>query len=43
MSIVKAYGQFEERKGYIFRHRAYLQWGTSAESLGAFLLPFQIL
>ena len=37
-SVKVAYGQFEERKGYIFRPMAYLQWGTSEESLGAFLL-----
>ena len=38
MSNVKAYGQFEERNGYTFRPKAYLQWGSSKESLGAFLL-----
>lgn len=38
MGSVKAYGQFEERNGYMYRNSAYLQWGTSEESLGAFLL-----
>ena len=38
MSNVKVYGQFVGFKGYMFRPKAYLQWGTSSESLGAFLL-----
>lgn len=38
MGSVKAYGQFEERNGYTYRTSAYLQWGTSEKSLGAFLL-----
>lgn len=38
MGSVRAYGQFEERNGYTYRHRAFLQWGTSEKSLGAFLL-----
>lgn len=38
MRSVKAYGQFEERNGNTYRSRAYLQWGTSEKSLGAFLL-----
>ncbi|WP_419961137.1 hypothetical protein [Psychrobacillus sp. BM2] len=38
MGSVKAYGQFEKRNGYTYRTRAYLQWGTSVKSLGAFLL-----
>lgn len=37
LNNVKAFGQFEERRGYVFRTSAYLQWGSSTKSLGAFL------
>lgn len=38
LKTVKAYGSFVKRDNHIFRTSAYLQWGDSADSLGACLL-----
>lgn len=38
MNEVKAIGNFQMENEIIFRKSAYLQWGTSDESIGSFLL-----